>query len=98
MSVYSGPLPFEPDAITRDVLDLVRASFGDHFGTLENFNFATTRAEALQALEHFITHALPRFRRFSGRDAEREQVSVSCGHFALLECRFAGSLGNLSSG
>ena len=61
---YSGPLSFEPDAITKDVLDLVAASFGDHFGTLENFNFATTRAEALQALEHFITHALLRFGDF----------------------------------
>ena len=61
---YSGPLPFAPDAITKDVLDLVATSFGDHFGTLENFNFATTRVEALQALEHFITHALPRFGDF----------------------------------
>ena len=61
---YSGPLPFAPDAITKDVLDLVATSFGDHFGKLENFNFATTRAEALQALEHFITHALPRFGDF----------------------------------
>ncbi len=56
-----GPLRFEPDAITREVLDLVAARFGDNFGELEPFWFATTRAEALQALEHFITKALPRF-------------------------------------
>ncbi|MBQ0804207.1 MAG: cryptochrome/photolyase family protein [Sulfitobacter sp.] len=56
-----GPLQFEPDAITREVLDLVAARFGDHFGDLEPFWFATTRAEALQALDHFIEHALPRF-------------------------------------
>ncbi len=61
---YSGPLPFEPDAITEDVLALVEASFPDHFGTLEGFSFATTREDALKALKHFITHALPRFGDF----------------------------------
>ncbi|HAR81488.1 cryptochrome/photolyase family protein [Sulfitobacter pontiacus] len=56
-----GPLRFDPDATTREVLELVQARFGDNFGTLELFWFATTRAEALQALDHFITNALPRF-------------------------------------
>ena len=56
-----GPLRFDPDATTREVLELVEARFGDNFGALEPFWFATTRAEALQALDHFIAHALPRF-------------------------------------
>ncbi|KAJ30757.1 cryptochrome/photolyase family protein [Sulfitobacter pontiacus] len=56
-----GPLRFDPDATTREVLELVKARFGDNFGALEPFWFATTRAEALQALDHFITNALPRF-------------------------------------
>ncbi|BDY14763.1 deoxyribodipyrimidine photo-lyase [Sulfitobacter pontiacus] len=56
-----GPLRFDPDARTREVLELVQARFGDNFGTLEPFWFATTRAEALQALDHFIANALPRF-------------------------------------
>ena len=56
-----GPLRFDPDATTREVLELVQARFGDNFGALEPFWFATTRAEALQALDHFITNALPRF-------------------------------------
>ena len=56
-----GPLRFEPDATTREVLELVQARFGDNFGALEPFWFATTRAEALQALDHFIANALPRF-------------------------------------
>ncbi|WP_448327960.1 cryptochrome/photolyase family protein [Sulfitobacter sp. M13] len=56
-----GPLRFEPDATTREVLDLVQARFGDNFGDLEPFWFATTRAEALQALDHFIANALPQF-------------------------------------
>jgi len=56
-----GPLRFEPDDTTREVLDLVAARFEDSFGDLEPFWFATTRAEALQALDHFIAQALPRF-------------------------------------
>ncbi len=56
-----GPLRFEPDEVTRDVLDLVAARFGDNFGDLEPFFFATTREQALQALDYFIENALPRF-------------------------------------
>ena len=56
-----GPLKFEPDEVTREVLDLVAARFGDNFGDLEPFHFATTREEALQALDYFIANALPRF-------------------------------------
>ncbi len=52
---------FPPDAITRDVLDLVRSRFADHFGNLEPFEWAVTRDGALAALEHFITQALPQF-------------------------------------
>jgi len=58
---YPGPLVFEPDTITRDVLDLVADTFGENFGTLDGFGFAVTRADARTALAHFITHALPRF-------------------------------------
>ena len=56
-----GPLRFEVDAVTEEVLALVQARFGDHFGDLRPFRFATTRAQALEALDHFIKHSLPRF-------------------------------------
>jgi deoxyribodipyrimidine photolyase-related protein len=59
------PLPrrrrFEPDAVTRAVLDLVAARFGNHFGDLEPFGWGVTRADALLALDDFIDHALARF-------------------------------------
>ncbi len=55
------PLRFASDAITREVLDLVNARFADHFGTLEPFWFATTRADAEAAFAHFLKTALPRF-------------------------------------
>ncbi len=56
-----GPLTFEPDQTTRDVLDLVASEFGDNFGDVEPFHFATDRQGALDALAHFVKHALPRF-------------------------------------
>lgn len=55
------PLRVQPDAITREVLDLVRARFADHFGDLEPFWFAVTRADAERALDVFVSDALPRF-------------------------------------
>lgn len=51
----------KPDAITRDVLSLVASRFGNHIGDLEPFWFATTRTDALAALDHFIDVALPGF-------------------------------------
>ena len=52
---------FAPDAITRDVLTLVAARFGTHFGDPEPFGWAVTRDDALAALDHFITDCLPIF-------------------------------------
>ena len=39
------------DSLTREVLDLVAAEFGDHFGDLEPFHLAVTRDQALRALK-----------------------------------------------
>ncbi|MEM7695884.1 MAG: cryptochrome/photolyase family protein [Pseudomonadota bacterium] len=56
------PLPtFAPDAITTAVLDLVAKRFGNHFGTLETFNWPVTRADALKALDDFIDNRLALF-------------------------------------
>ncbi|MBW0145450.1 cryptochrome/photolyase family protein [Sphingomicrobium clamense] len=52
---------FEPDAITRDVMDLVASRFGNHFGDLESFTWPVTAAEAKDALEQFLDHRLPCF-------------------------------------
>lgn len=54
-------LAFAPDAMTREVLDLVGHQFSDHFGNLDSFHWAVTRADALRALDHFIAYALPGF-------------------------------------
>lgn len=54
-------LRFEPDAITCEVIALVSARFGDHFGDLEPFGWAVCREQALGALDHFIAVCLPLF-------------------------------------
>ncbi len=57
------PPPFlvAPDAVTREVLDLVERRFPDHFGDLRPFDFAVTAADAERALQHFLDHGLPSF-------------------------------------
>lgn len=52
---------FMPDAITRAVMELVAQRFAGHFGDLEPFGWAVTRADALKALQHFRTNCLPKF-------------------------------------
>lgn len=61
---YPAPERFAPDAITEDVLKLVAQEFAGHFGDLEPFGLAVTRAQALQVLKHFIAAALPDFGRY----------------------------------
>lgn len=54
-------LRFEPDVITREVMDMVAQRFAGHFGDLEPFGWAVTRSDALEALDHFIAVCLPQF-------------------------------------
>ena len=58
---YSGPMQFTPDETVEAVLDLVERRFGNHFGDLRPFWFATDQGQARRALAHFVTHALPKF-------------------------------------
>lgn len=55
---------FGPDAITRDVIELVRRRFANHPGSLESFAWPVTRSEALQALAAFVEERLPLFGRY----------------------------------
>ncbi len=54
-------LRFAPDAVTREVLDLVAARFAGRFGRLEGFAHPVTRADAEAAFADFLAHRLPRF-------------------------------------
>jgi deoxyribodipyrimidine photolyase-related protein len=55
------PPAFAPDKHVSAVLDLVEARFAANFGDLRPFSYATDRDQALQVLDHFITHNLPHF-------------------------------------
>lgn len=66
------PAAFTPDAITREVLDLVGERFADHFGKLEPFDFGVTAADAEHALEVFLRDALPSFGDFQDAMLARE--------------------------
>lgn len=52
---------FRPDDITKEVLDLVEARFGDNFGALHPFEYAVTHREAMAAQRDFLDHHLAEF-------------------------------------
>jgi len=90
------PPPYITDHndITRDVLGLVEDKFSDHFGDLTPFHFAVTRDGALQVLDHFIEHRLPKFGDYQDAMVQGEpwmyhsHVSfyLNCGLLLPLEC------------
>jgi deoxyribodipyrimidine photolyase-related protein len=55
------PIRFEPDAITRDVIGMVKRILPRNPGRLDEFGWPVTRADALRALDDFIEHRLPLF-------------------------------------
>jgi deoxyribodipyrimidine photolyase-related protein len=88
----------DADAVTRDVIDLVGARFADHFGDLEPWVFATTRAGAEAARDHFIAGILPGFGDWQDAMAKGEpwmwhsllSIYINCGLLDPLDvCRRA---------
>ncbi len=73
-------LGFPPDAVTREVIALVATTFAGHFGDLDGFGWPVTRADALDALKHFIAKNLPTFGDY--QDAMRTGAPFL--HHALL--------------
>lgn len=61
---FPNPPTFERDDIDREVIKLVEDNFDDHPGSLEEFHWATTRAQASTALGFFIQHCLTNFGDF----------------------------------
>jgi len=61
---YSGPMRFQADDVTREVIDLVREKFRSNFGSLDDFWFATDQGQARQHLSHWIKSGLPKFGDF----------------------------------
>ena len=55
---------YPPDAITKEVIDLVASQFPDHPGNLVNFDWPVTPQQAEQMLDDFIRYRLPDFGQF----------------------------------
>ncbi len=55
---------FTPDATTQAVLDQVATAYAAHPGSLDAFDWPVTRADALIALDDFISHRLADFGPF----------------------------------
>ena len=84
---------FEPDNITREVLDLVTDKFGDHFGDLEPFEWPVTREEAEEAADAFFAERIENFGPYQdamvhGSDDLYHSMlstSINCGLLDPLE-------------
>ena len=57
-------MPIEPDAVTREVIEMVNRRFADHPGHLECFDLPVSRNDALKWLNQFIDERLPHFGDF----------------------------------
>ncbi|MGI4881538.1 MAG: cryptochrome/photolyase family protein [Janthinobacterium lividum] len=89
---YPAPPTFTPDAVTTDVLALVERRFGGHFGDLNPFGFAVTRANALIALDHFIAVALPRFGDYQDAIVEGQAFLYHAALSPYLNCGLLSAL------
>ena len=67
------PMRFDPDPVTKDVLNLVAGRFDNHFGDLTPFWFGVTGADAQAALDYFIEAALPKFGDYQDAMLEGEK-------------------------
>ena len=65
---------FSPDAITLEVVELVRSRFPERFGSLDGFNMAVTREQALKAARSFMQERLPLFGDYQDAMLEGEDV------------------------
>ncbi len=59
-----APKRFAPDALTQQVLELVRTRYASHPGQVDDFGWPVTRAQGLQVLQTFIEERLPDFGRW----------------------------------
>lgn len=55
------PARFSNDAITREVLALVKARFSQHYGALDDFNYPVTHADAQALWAYFLDYGLAGF-------------------------------------
>lgn len=87
-------IKFKPDAITKDVINLIDKNFAENFGESDGFYFATKRKDAELFFEDFIEKRLKDFGKY--QDAMREGLDfgfhsiismyINIGLLDALEC------------
>lgn len=78
------PTRFQPDLITRQVIELVGSQLPDHPGSLEQFDWPVTRSQALQVLDEFVAKRLPFFGQY--------QDAMWTGHAWLYHSHLSAAL------
>ena len=70
---FPEPPTFQTDRTTREVLDLVTATWPEGWGSLDGFGMAVTREDAEAAADAFFRHGLPRFGDYQDAMLEGER-------------------------
>ncbi len=80
------PKPYRPrpDAVTKEVIDLVNATWPDAPGELENFSWPVTRSQARLALQDFVENRLEGFGTY--------EDAMWTGESVLYHSRLSSSL------
>lgn len=83
-----SPLPaFEPDEISREVIALVQARYGDQPGEAARFSLPVTSEDAEAQLEAFIERSLPSFGPYQDAMTEDDAVTYHSRLSALLNLK-----------
>ncbi|MDB4021639.1 cryptochrome/photolyase family protein [Litorivicinus sp.] len=72
------------DEITSAVISLVKTRFANNFGSLDQFLWPVTKAQAEELLSHFIEHRLPKFGDY--------QDAMAMGNDTLFHSLISSSL------
>jgi deoxyribodipyrimidine photolyase-related protein len=62
--IERSPLGFKPDAVTREVIDVVQQRYPELPGSVDDFDWPATPEDARRAVDDFVKYRLPRFGRY----------------------------------
>ncbi|MGZ0717552.1 cryptochrome/photolyase family protein [Pseudomonas palleroniana] len=79
-----APARFPPDTLTQEVLALVAEHFSSHYGTLANFDYPVTHADAQALWDYFLDWGLAAF-------GDYQDAMASDEHF-LFHARISAAL------
>ena len=91
-SKYDGKTPFpirkehKPDAVTKEVIELVQDFFPSRFGSVENFSTAVSREQALEDLEFFANSCLMHFGKYQDAMISEEAFGFHSRLSHLINC------------